>query len=101
MSINYEDKISEVVKAVPPSAIRKFFDLASEMKEVISLSIGEPDFVTPWSIREAGINSLIDGYTHYSPNAGYQKSKKAITDYISRRYGVDYDPNGDVLITVG
>ena len=101
MSMNYDDKISEVVKAVPPSAIRKFFDLASEMKEVISLSIGEPDFVTPWSIREAGINSLIDGYTHYSPNAGYQKSKKAITDYVSRRYGVDYDPNGDVLITVG
>ena len=71
MSIDYEDKISSVVQSVPPSAIRKFFDLAAEMKGVISLSIGEPDFVTPYEIREAGINSLIDGYTHYSPNAGY------------------------------
>ncbi|MBO4637811.1 MAG: aminotransferase class I/II-fold pyridoxal phosphate-dependent enzyme [Clostridiales bacterium] len=101
MSIDYDNKISKCVQAVPPSAIRKFFDMASEMKGVISLSIGEPDFVTPWNIREAGINSLIDGYTHYSPNAGYSDSKKAITSYISRRYGVDYDPNGEVLITVG
>ena len=101
MSIDYEDKISSVVQSVPPSAIRKFFDLAAEMKGVISLSIGEPDFVTPYEIREAGINSLIDGYTHYSPNAGYTESKKAIASYISRRYGVDYDPNGQILITVG
>ena len=101
MSIDYENKISRCVQAVPPSAIRKFFDLASEMKGVISLSIGEPDFVTPWSIREAGIDSLIDGYTHYSPNSGYTESKKAICNYISRRYGVDYDHNGEVLITVG
>ncbi len=101
MSIDYEDKISSVVQSVPPSAIRKFFDLAAEMKGVISLSIGEPDFVTPYEIREAGINSLIDGYTHYSPNAGYTESKKAIASYVSRRYGVDYDPNGQILITVG
>ena len=100
--MNYEDKISDVVKMVPPSAIRRFFDLANEMKgEVISLSIGEPDFVTPWSVREAGINSLVDGVTHYSPNAGYIESRKAICDYISDRYGVDYSPNGEVLITVG
>lgn len=94
--------ISDVVNSVPPSAIRRFFDLANEMKgDVISLSIGEPDFVTPWEIREAGINSLIDGYTHYSPNAGYIESRKAICSYISKRYGVKYDPNGEVLITVG
>ncbi len=99
--INYEDKISEVVKNVPPSAIRKFFDLASEMKGVISLSIGEPDFVTPYNIRQAGIQSLVDGYTHYSPNAGYTESKKAICEYIKRRYGVSYDYNGECLITVG
>jgi len=75
MSMDYDSKISECVKQVPPSAIRKFFDLASEMKgRVISLSIGEPDFVTPWDIREAGINSLVEGYTHYSPNAGYMDS---------------------------
>ncbi len=101
MSIDYENKISQTVKAVPPSAIRKFFDLASEMKDVISLSIGEPDFVTPWSIREVGIDSLIDGYTHYSPNSGYTDSKTAIAGYIKRRYGTDYDPDGQILITVG
>ena len=99
--INLEDKISSCVANVPPSAIRKFFDLASEMEGVISLSIGEPDFVTPWTIREAGINSLVDGYTHYSPNAGYTKSKQAICSYIERRYGVKYDYDGECLITVG
>ncbi len=99
--IDLNSKVSSSVAAVPPSAIRKFFDLASEMKGVISLSIGEPDFVTPWSIREAGINSLIDGYTHYSPNAGYTNAKMAIVDYIYRRYGVQYDHNGQCLITVG
>ena len=102
MSFDYENKISKAVQQVPPSAIRRFFDLANEMKgHVISLSIGEPDFVTPWSIREAGINSLIDGYTHYSPNSGYIDSRKAISDYIKRRYGVSYDPSSEILITVG
>lgn len=99
--IDLNSKVSKCVASVPPSAIRKFFDLASEMKGVISLSIGEPDFVTPWSIREAGINSLVDGYTHYSPNAGYTNAKKAIVSYIKRRYGIEYDHNGECLITVG
>ena len=99
--IDLNSKVSKSVASVPPSAIRKFFDLASEMKGVISLSIGEPDFVTPWSIREAGINSLVDGYTHYSPNAGYTNAKKAIVNYINRRYGIEYDHNGECLITVG
>ena len=102
MSFDYTNKISKAVQQVPPSAIRKFFDLANEMKgHVISLSIGEPDFVTPWSIREAGINSLIDGYTHYSPNSGYIDSRTAIADYLKRRYGVAYDPAHEILITVG
>ena len=99
--IDLNSKVSTSVASVPPSAIRKFFDLASEMKGVISLSIGEPDFVTPWSIREAGINSLVDGYTHYSPNAGYTNAKKAIVSYIKRRYGIEYEHNGQCLITVG
>ncbi len=99
--MEYNDKISTVVQNVPPSAIRRFFDLASEMKDVISLSIGEPDFVTPWSIREAGINSLVDGYTHYSPNAGYIESRRAICSYINKRYGIEYSPTNEVLITVG
>lgn len=102
MENDNSNKISEVVRNLPPSAIRRFFDLANEMKgDVISLSIGEPDFVTPWNIREAGINSLIDGYTHYSPNAGYLQSRKAISDYIKSRYGISYDPKGEILITVG
>ena len=99
--IDLNSKVSKSVASVPQSAIRKFFDLASEMKGVISLSIGEPDFVTPWSIREAGINSLVDGYTHYSPNAGYTNAKKAIVNYINRRYGIEYEHNGECLITVG
>lgn len=99
--IDLNSKVSKSVASVPPSAIRKFFDLASEMQGVISLSIGEPDFVTPWSIREAGINSLVDGYTHYSPNSGYTSAKKAIVGYINRRYGIEYDYNGECLITVG
>ena len=101
MSIDYSSKISDVVGNMPPSAIRKFFDLASEMDDVISLSIGEPDFVTPWSIREAGINSLKEGYTHYSPNSGFTKSKEAIVNYINRRYGVKYNAGSECLITVG
>ena len=102
MSFDYESKISTAVQQVPPSAIRKFFDLANEMQgHVISLSIGEPDFDTPWSIREAGINSLIEGYTHYSPNSGYIDSRKAITEYLKRRYGLSYDPKSEILITVG
>ena len=102
MSLDYESKISKAVQAVPPSAIRKFFDLANEMQgHVISLSIGEPDFDTPWSIRESAINSLIEGYTHYSPNSGYIDSRKAIADYVVRRYGVSYDPKSEILITVG
>lgn len=102
MSFDYNGKMSDAVQQVPPSAIRKFFDLANEMQgHVISLSIGEPDFVTPWPIREAGINSLVEGYTHYSPNSGYLNARKAISDYLKRRYGVSYSPDGELLITVG
>ena len=102
MSFDYDSKISKAVQQVPPSAIRKFFDLANEMKgHVISLSIGEPDFVTPWTIREAAINSIIDGYTHYSPNSGYIDSRIAIADYLKRRYGVNYDAKTEIFITVG
>ena len=79
MNKQYEDLLSDQVKSIPPSAIRRFFDLANEMKgEVISLSIGEPDFVTPWRVREAGIYSLEMGYTHYSPNSGFIELREAI-----------------------
>lgn len=102
MSMNYDDKISSVVSSIPPSAIRRFFDLANEMKgEVISLSIGEPDFVTPWRVREAGIYSLEQGYTHYSPNQGYIEVRKAIASYMSRKFSLKYDPVSQIIVTVG
>lgn len=100
--MNIESKLSKIVKSVPPSAIRKFFDMANEMKgEVISLSIGEPDFVTPWSICEAGIYSLEQGKTHYSPNTGFIELRQEITDYMQRKFNLKYNPNDEVLVTVG
>lgn len=96
------NSLSSVVQALPPSAIRKFFDLANEMKgEVISLSIGEPDFVTPWAIREAGIYSLEQGHTHYSPNQGYIQVRQAISDYLNRKFAIQYDPKDQIIVTVG
>ncbi len=102
MSMDYQIKISNVVSSIPPSAIRRFFDLANEMKgEVISLSIGEPDFVTPWRVREAGIYSLEQGYTHYSPNQGYIEVRKAIAEYMYRKFSLKYDPVSQIIVTVG
>ena len=102
MMKDYNDLLSDQVKSIPPSAIRRFFDLANEMKgEVISLSIGEPDFVTPWRIREAGIYSLELGYTHYSPNAGFSELREAIAEYLLRKQKLRYDPQNQVLVTVG
>jgi aminotransferase len=100
--MNIESKLSKIVKSVPPSAIRKFFDMANEMKgEVISLSIGEPDFVTPWSICEAGIYSLEQGKTHYSPNTGFIELRQEISDYMQRKFRLKYNPNDEILVTVG
>jgi aminotransferase len=100
--MNIESKLSKIVKSVPPSAIRKFFDLANEMKgEVISLSIGEPDFVTPWSICEAGIYSLEQGKTHYSPNTGYIELREEIANYMQRKFELKYNPKDEILVTVG
>lgn len=97
-----ESKLSDIVRSIPPSAIRKFFDLANEMKgEVISLSIGEPDFVTPWHICEAGIQSLERGKTHYSPNQGYIELRDTITSYMKRRFELSYDSKTEILVTVG
>lgn len=100
--MNTESRLSEIVKKIPPSAIRKFFDLANEMKgEVISLSIGEPDFVTPWPICEAGIFSLEQGKTHYSPNTGYIELREEISCYMRRKFNLDYDPKEEIVVTVG
>ena len=97
-----EDRLSDHVRSLPPSAIRRFFDMANELKgQVISLSIGEPDFVTPWPVREAGIYSLELGNTHYSPNQGFMNLREAISDYMLRRFSITYAPNTDIVVTVG
>ncbi len=92
---------SKVVTGIPPSGIRAFFDLVLGMKDVISLGVGEPDFVTPWSIRESAIYSLEQGYTSYTSNWGMKELRKAISRFLIGRHGVDYDYENAVLITVG
>jgi aminotransferase len=99
--MNVSDMISPTVKSIPPSGIRKFFDLVNEMKDAISLSIGEPDFVTPWGIREAGIYSLEKGHTHYSPNAGFAELRGEIAKYLKRKYQLEYSPKNQIIVTVG
>lgn len=97
-----EIKVARRVQEIPPSEIRRFFDVANEMKgEVYSLSIGEPDFVTPWSACDAGIYSIEQGKTHYSPNYGIIELRRAIADYIYWHYGVDYDSKTEIITTVG
>lgn len=99
--MNVSDMLSPVVRNIPPSGIRKFFDLVNEMKDAISLSIGEPDFDTPWNVREAGIYSLEQGHTHYSPNAGFIELREEICKYLKRRYELEYNPKNEVIVTVG
>ncbi|MBQ4624628.1 MAG: aminotransferase class I/II-fold pyridoxal phosphate-dependent enzyme, partial [Clostridia bacterium] len=92
--------INPTVSAIKPSGIRKFFDLASSMEDVVSLSIGEPDFDTPWHIRDIGIYSLEKGRTHYLANAGLMELREEITRYMYRRFSLAYETN-QVLVTVG
>ncbi len=93
--------IAKAVKEVPPSGIRKFFDIASEMKDAISLGVGEPDFVTPWNIRENAIFSLEKGYTHYTSNHGSLTLRELISEYLAKRYSIKYNPRTQMLVTVG
>ncbi|MCI9592643.1 MAG: aminotransferase class I/II-fold pyridoxal phosphate-dependent enzyme [Lachnospiraceae bacterium] len=93
--------LSDKVTALEPSGIRKFFDIVSEMKDAVSLGVGEPDFDTPWHIREEGIYSLEKGRTFYTSNAGLKELREEISKYLSRRIGVNYDPLHEVMITVG
>ncbi|MDD5120719.1 MAG: aminotransferase class I/II-fold pyridoxal phosphate-dependent enzyme [Candidatus Omnitrophica bacterium] len=94
-------KISKVVEKMQPSGIRAFFDLVLGMKDVISLGVGEPDFVTPWQIREAGIYSLEEGFTSYTSNKGLYKLRLGIHRYLKNKFGLDYCPEEEILITVG
>lgn len=93
--------LSNVVVEIQPSGIRKFFDIVSEMKDAISLGVGEPDFDTPWHIREEGIYSLERGRTFYTSNAGLKELKEEVCHYLKRKQGVEYDPKEEVFLTVG
>lgn len=99
--IDYSKIIPENVREIKPSGIRRFFDIANSMEGVISLGVGEPDFLTPWKIRNAGIKTLERGGTRYTSNRGDEALRRELSTYISKRYGVDYDHNSEMLVTVG
>ena len=96
-----KDHVSSMVDAMPPSGIRKFFDLVNVMEGAISLGVGEPDFVTPWHIREACIYSLESGITSYTSNKGMPELRECITEHVKRDAGLDYDSEDEILITTG
>ncbi|CVK20318.1 aminotransferase class I/II-fold pyridoxal phosphate-dependent enzyme [Sporomusa sphaeroides] len=99
--MSWAERISPTVKAIPPSGIRRFFDIAAEMKGVVSLGVGEPDFVTPWHIRESCVHGLHKGYTAYTSNYGLLELREEITRTIYDTYKVSYDPRKEALVTVG
>ncbi|OJE52041.1 aromatic amino acid aminotransferase [Bacillus proteolyticus] len=94
-------ELSRAAESLQPSGIRKFFDLAANMKGVISLGVGEPDFVTPWNVRQACIRSLEQGYTSYTANAGLLELRREIAKYLKKQFAVSYDPNDEIIVTVG
>ena len=96
-----ERALAQRVNAVPPSGIRRFFDILATMDDVISLGVGEPDFDTPRIIVEAGVESLREGRTHYSSNYGTLELRQALAAHLGRLYGLDYDPTKELLITIG
>lgn len=99
--IDYSKVLSGTVKEMKPSGIRKFFDIANTMEDVISLGVGEPDFRTPWQIRNAAIRSLEHGFTRYTSNRGLEALREEISRYVLRKYGAEYSPSREILVTVG
>ena len=100
--IDYSSLISPTVRDIPPSGIRKFFDLLESMDDVVGLTVGQPDFVTPWHIRDAGIESLQRGKTYYTSNSGTLELRQEISKYLDRRFGIEpYDPKSEIIVTVG
>jgi aminotransferase len=99
--IDYNSLLSEKINHIKPSGIRRFFDIVEEMKDCVSLGIGEPDFVTPWHIREAGIRSLEDGHTYYTSNSGLTELREEISSYMKRRFHLSYNPKKEIVVTVG
>lgn len=98
---NWTDRLSPSVQAIAPSGIRKFFDIAAQMKDVISLGVGEPDFVTPWTIRESCVYGLERGYTSYTANRGMMELREEIAHHYEQEYDTSYDSATDILVTVG
>lgn len=99
--MDYSNILSQRIQRIPPSGIRKYFDLLEGMEGGISLGVGEPDFQTPWHIRDAGIYSLEKGFTKYTPNAGLSDLRREISHYLKRRFDLEYAPIGQILVTVG
>lgn len=100
-SFNPDNFLSPVVKDIPPSGIRKFFDIVNQIEGAISLGVGEPDFATPWHIRTAATDALKQGHTYYTSNWGLIELRNAISDNIKKKYGVSYNPENEILVTVG
>ncbi len=99
--MDYSEKLTQSIRTVKPSGIRRFFDIVNEMDNVISLSVGEPDFQTPWHVREAGITSLEQGKTWYTPNRGFKELCREISNFYKRKYNLTYDPLEECVVTVG
>ena len=95
------DFISDNIKKIPPSGIRKFFDLVAESKDILSLGVGEPDFITPWDIRDAAIKSIQKGYTQYTSNWGLLPLREAISRYLEKQFALQYLPKKEIFVTVG
>lgn len=99
--MNWSERVSPRVRSIPPSGIRRFFDIVAEMSGVVSLGVGEPDFVTPWHIRESCVHGLQRGYTSYTSNYGLLELRQEIANMIEADYGVSYNPKCEALVTVG
>lgn len=99
--MNYDKILGRQIQSIAPSGIRKFFDLLEDRKDAISLGIGEPDFQTPWHVRDAGVRSLEDGHTKYTSNAGMMSLRNEISSYLTRRFDLNYQAKSEILVTVG
>lgn len=99
--MDYSKVLSKKAVEMKPSGIRKFFDMLGGMKDVVALTVGQPDFITPWHIREAGIESLERGKTYYTSNSGLPELRSEISAYLNRRFGLEYDPEKEIVVTVG
>src|SRR5436190_720841 len=101
VSASLRDRLNVTVRDIPRSGIRDFFDIVSTMKDVISLGIGEPDFDTPWHVRESTVFALERGATHYTSNFGYLELRRALAGYVRKVFGAEYNPENEILVTVG